>query len=393
LAAFHSPAFFRHLLMTPRLVSVATLALATMTSVHAAVPARIYVGTYTGPGADESRGIYVVDFDPDNGTLGSPRLAAEATNPSFLALTGDGRRLYSVSEVRQGDDRSGAALVAWRVRADGTLEEIGRAPSGGDGPCFVGLSPDDRLAGVANYGGGSVALFRLADDGRPTRTALVQHEGSSVNPQRQQAPHAHSFQFAEDGSLAFAADLGTDELVAYDVGEEGTLRRNETLTYKLPAGHGPRHFTIAPDGRHILVIEELSSIITVLRRVDDHLEMHAEYATLPDGFAGSNTTAEIQLHPHGRFVYGSNRGHDSLAVFAFDAPSGRLTPRGHVPTGGQTPRNFRLSRDGKWLIAANQTSNSLVVFRIGADGLPTPTGQTVSIAKPVCVKFSYPQQD
>ena len=370
------------------MVLLAALSASLATSTSAQTPSRIYVGTYTGTGPNDSQGIYVLDFDDATGKLGQPRLAGETTNPSFLTLDMEHGRLFSVAEVRDQGGRRGASLIAWKMNTDGTLEEIGRAETGGDGPCFVGLSPQADLAGVANYGGGSVALFQIGPMGLPTRTDFVQHAGKSVNTARQEGPHAHSFQFARDGELAIAADLGTDELVVYDVVDGRQLERNETLTCKLPPGHGPRHFALSPDGRFVLVIEELASKITVLRIADDGLEMIGDYSTLPDDFNGENTTAEIQFHPNGQFVYGSNRGHDSLAIFAFDSASGRLTAQGHVSTGGQTPRNFRPSPDGKWLLAANQQSDNIVVFRLSEDGSLQPTGQSVSIPKPVCLKFT-----
>lgn len=348
-------------------------------------PARVYLGTYTGSG---SEGIYVADFEASSGKLGAPRLAAETHNPSFLTLDSSGQRLYSVTEARGDSGRHGAALIAWSIDpSDGTLTEIGRDGAGGDGPCFVAVSDDGRFAAIANYGGGSVAVFKLDAAGKPSRTDLVQHQGSSVNPQRQGEPHAHSVQFTKDGRQVIAADLGTDELIVYDLSDEGKLRRNDAATFKLPQGYGPRHFAFSPDHRFVLVINELSSVITVLRYEDGEMQSVGEYSTLPQGHAGNNTTAEIQLHPSGQFVYGSNRGHDSLAVFEW-GKTGKLTPLGHVSSGGKTPRNFRPSPDGKWLIAANQDSDNLVVFRIGGGGMPLPTGESQKLSKPVCIKFT-----
>lgn len=348
-------------------------------------PSRVYFGTYTGSGSD---GIYVADFDATNGELGTPRLAAETHNPSFLTLGPSGQRLYSVTEARDDSGRRGAAIVAWRINPEeGTLSEVGRDGAGGDGPCFVAVSNDGRFAAVANYGGGSVAVFKLDADGKPTRTDVVQHQGSSAHPQRQGEPHAHSVQFTEDGRQLMAADLGTDELIVYELSDEGKLSRNEQATFKLPAGYGPRHFAFSPDQRFVLVINELSSMITVLRYDSGAIESVGEYSTLPQGHTGNNSTAEIQFHPSGQYVYGSNRGHDSLAVFMW-GESGKLTPRGHASSGGKTPRNFRPSPDGKWLIAANQDSDNLVVFRIGEDGMPLPTGTSQKLSKPVCIKFT-----
>lgn len=349
---------------------------------------RIFVGTYTGNNDTDSKGIYVVDFDGESGQFGEARLAGESTNPSFLTLSNDHSRLFSVAETRSAAGRSGASIVSWAVAKDGTLTEIGRAPSGGDGPCYVSLNQDNSLAGVANYGGGSVSLYKISDQGAPQLTSTVKHSGKSVITQRQAEPHAHAIQFSPDGNHIFATDLGTDQLIAYNISDDKKLVPNEKLTFKVRAGHGPRHFAFSPDGKYVLVIEELDSMITVLSMSNDGLKMVGDYSTLPDDFTGSNTTAEILFHPNGRFVYGSNRGHDSIAVFAFDASSGQLTSIGQVKSGGRTPRNFRISPDGKWMITANQDSDNLCVFKIGSDGLPVATQNEVKISRPVCIKFA-----
>ena len=348
---------------------------------------KIFVGTYTGAGENDSQGIYAVDFDAQSGKLSNPRLVGETTNPSFLTLNKDHSRLYSVTETRTAAGRSGAAVIAWNVAADGTLTEIGRSPAGGDGPCYVSLSPDNTLAGIANYGGGSVSLYELNTDGSPSLTSTIKHSGSSVNPQRQGEPHAHAFQFSPDGKLAFATDLGTDELIVYDI-QDAKLVRNEKLTFKVTPGHGPRHFAFSTNGKFVLVIEELTSMITVLSASDAGMKMVGDYSTLPADFTGNNSTAEILIHPNGQFVYGSNRGHDSIAVFKLDSETGKLTSLGHVKSGGETPRNFRISPDGRWLITANQNTNNLCVFRIGDDGMPVPTENQVKVSRPVCIKFS-----
>ena len=357
-------------------------------SANAADPVRLYVGTYTSDAPEGSRGIYVVDFNPATGQLGEAKLAGKTDNPSFLAFDPSGTRLYSVSEIHADGDRSGAALVAWSIQADGTLRELGRAPSGGGAPCFVQVRADGKFAGVANYSGGSTAFFALDEAGVPKRVSLFQHTGSSVNQQRQTAPHAHAFQFEADNNKALVADLGTDELIAFNIDEDGQLSINKERTIKLPAGHGPRHFAFAPNAPYVAVIEELDSMVTVLRDNGATFTVVGDYSTLPKDFSGSNTTAEVLFHPSGKYVYGSNRGHDSIAVFKFNAVDGKLTSLGQVKTGGSTPRNFRISPDGKWLIAANQESNSLVVFQIGVDGVPTRTEHETRVPKPVCLKFT-----
>ncbi len=350
-------------------------------------PMQIYVGTYTGDGSEDSQGIYVVDFDDESGALGTPRLAAKTTNPSYLTIDSDNHRVLSVSEVRSGDARNGAALVSWQIEANGLLRELGRAATGGDGPCYVDLEPQSQLAGVANYGGGSVAVFQLDSMGVPTRIGFVQHTGHSVNPARQGEPHAHSFQFVDGRELALAADLGTDELIVYDLAASGQPIRNNLLTTKMTPGHGPRHFAFSPDRRAVAVIQEMSSTMTLLSYDDGSMKVVAEASTFPADFTAGNSTAEVLFHPNGRWLYGSNRGHDSIAVFSVDLDNKKLAMLGTYGSGGKTPRNFRISPDGRWLITANQSSNNLVVFQIAEDGTLVPTDHTATISMPVCIKF------
>lgn len=359
-----------------------------MNFLHAANgPMQIYVGTYTGEGPGESQGIYIVDFDSDSGVLGTPRLAAKTTNPSFLTIDSVNHRVLSVSEVRSGDARSGASLVSWQIEANGLLTELGRAATGGDGPCYVDLDSPSQLAGVANYGGGSVAVFQLDAAGMPRQIGFVQHTGHSVIASRQSEPHAHSFQFVDGGKLALAADLGTDELIVYDLTASGQPVRNDSLTTKMTPGHGPRHFAFSPDHRSVAVIQEISSKLTLLSFDHGNMNVVAEASTFPADFAAGNSTAEVLFHPNGRFLYGSNRGHDSIAAFSVDLDQKRLDSLGTFSSGGKTPRNFRISPDGRWLIAANQSSNNLVVFEIAADGTLVPTGHEATVSMPVCIKF------
>jgi len=345
---------------------------------------RVYVGTYTEGSEAGSKGIYVVDFNNRTGELSNVCLAGEISNPSFLAVDPSGRRLYSVSE----NDEANAFLVGWAIEPDGRLREIGRAATGGGAPCFVAIHSGNRQALVANYSGGSVALFALDASGAPRRLDLLRHQGRSVNPQRQMSPHAHAVQYESNPQRALVADLGTDELLAVDISDTGRMRLNPPRTLKFLGGSGPRHFAFAPEGPFVLVLQELASKITVLRDHGEDFESIGQYSTLPKDFSEENSTAEILFHPRGRFVYASNRGDDSLAVFRFDPVSGVMSALGHVKTGGKTPRNFRLSPDGNWLLAANQDSDTLVVFRVGSDGIPVPTPSQVSIPKPVCLKFA-----
>lgn len=346
----------------------------------------VYLGTYT---KNSSKGVYVARFDTESGKLGEPALAATASNPSFLAISADRRFLYAASEGAGGsfNGKPSGSVLAFAINpADGALTPVNSAPSAGRGPCHLNVTPDGKAVLVANYSEGTVALLPVQSDGGVgAPTSVDQHTGNSVHPSRQKAPYAHSINITTDGRFAFAADLGNDTLYSYRVGP--ALEPVSTL--KLPPGSGPRHLALSPDGRRAYVINELANTLATLS-VDPAtgaLAVLGSVSTLPQGFT-TGTTAEVVVHPNGRFVYGSNRGHDSIAIFSVDASTGALSPVGHVSTQGRTPRNFALSPDGKWLIAANQDGDSLVVFSVDpSTGALAPTGQKVALGAPVCVRF------
>jgi len=351
---------------------------------------RVYVGTYTGP---KSQGIYQMRLDMATGALSAPELAGEAANPTFLALHPTGRFLYAVSEVRGPAGRAGGAVLAFAVDPDsGRLTLLGRQSTGGDGPCHVALDREGRVALAANYGSGSVCAMPLGAGGRPAEpVTVIQHAGSGPNPKRQQGPHAHSINADPTGRFALAADLGLDHVLVYRLdAARGTLAPHDPPFASVAPGAGPRHLAFHPGGRFAYVINELACTVTAFAWDAERgtLSEVQTVPTLPADFTGASTCAEVQVHPGGRFLYGSNRGHDSLAVFAIDPETGRLTPRGHQPTLGRTPRNFRIDPTGAWLLAANQNSDSVVVFRIDpATGRLEPTGATAAVPSPVCVTF------
>jgi 6-phosphogluconolactonase len=350
----------------------------------------VYVGTYTG---GESKGIYLFRMDPATGKLTPAGVAAETANPSFLAIHPNRRFLYAVGEIGDFAGRKSGAVSAFAIEPkSGALTLLNQQPSRGAGPCHLVVDGPGRNVLVANYGGGSVAALPIAADGRlGEATGFVQHEGSSVNPRRQEAPHAHSINTDRESRFAFAADLGLDRVLIYRLdSEQGTLTPNDPPYASVKPGAGPRHFAFHPGGRYAYVINELDSTLTAFSYDAARgalTELHT-LSTLPAGFEGNNSTAEVQVHPSGKFVYGSNRGHHSIAIFAVDAATGRLTPVGHQPTGGRTPRNFGIDPTGTYLIAANQETHTLVVFRIDpATGRLEPTGETAGAPSPVCVKF------
>lgn len=351
---------------------------------------RVYVGTYT---SGASQGIYRLELDLATGALSPAGEPTPAVSPSFLALHPSGRFLYAVNETGESrSDQSGGVSAFTIDTKSGALTFLNRQPSGGSAPCHLSLDKEGRHVLVANYGGGSVEVLPIQADGRlGARSDLRQHDGRGPHPVRQDGPHAHAVNLDPTGALALVADLGLDLLVAYRYdAKRGTLARFERATVKLPAGAGPRHFTFDPQGRVAYVLNELNATITALR-YDAAAASFTELQTvptLPAGFSGENTTAEIVVRPDGRFVYASNRGHDSIATFAVDAATGRLTPAGHQPTLGRQPRNFAIDPTGTFLLAANQGSDSIVVFRIdAASGALAPVGKPVHVPAPVCIRM------
>jgi 6-phosphogluconolactonase len=353
----------------------------------------VYFGTYTGP---QSKGIYVSRFDPATGRLTPAELAAETPNPSFLAAHPDGRFLYAVNEVgrfRGGSSGSASAFAIDRVTGHLTL--LNQSATGGADPCHATVDRSGRSLLVANYSGGSVAALPIGPDGRlGEASAFVQHKGSSVNRERQAGPHAHSIELDSANRFALVDDLGLDKVLVYRFDPAGgTLTPHEPPSASVAPGAGPRHLAFHPDGRHVYVIDEMALTITAFRYDPERgaLEQMQTLSTLPAGVAPrpEYSTAEIRVHPNGRFLYGSNRGHDTIAVFAIDRGTGALTLVEHVPTGGKTPRNFTLDPTGAYLLAANQDSHNVVVFGIDADtGRLKATGQSLHVGSPVCVTFA-----
>lgn len=351
----------------------------------------VYFGTYTG---GESKGIYVSRLKLSTGELGAPSLAGEMTNPSFLALHPTKKYLFAVGEVSEVGGKKGGGVAGFAIDlGTGKLSLINQQSSGGAGPCHIVVDPEGKNALVANYGGGSVAALPIAADGRLSpASAFVQHTGSSVNPRRQKEPHAHSINVDPGNRFAFAADLGLDKVLVYRFDpSKGSLEAHEPPAAAVAPGSGPRHFAFHPSGRFAYVINEM--LLTVTAFAYDaqagKLTEVQTVTTLPPGAKGGGlSTAEVQVHPSGKFLYGSNRGHDTIAIFSIDEKTGKLTPVGHEPTQGKTPRNFGIDPTGAFLLAANQGSDSVVVFRIDpSTGKLAATGHTVKVGKPVCVKF------
>ncbi len=350
----------------------------------------VFFGTYT---EGSSKGIYVSRFDPATGKLTVPELAGEEKNPSFVALHPNHKFLYAVSEIGNFEGKKAGAVSAFGVDLKtGKLSFINRVSSRGTGPCFVKVDPTGKSVLVANYGGGSVAALPVQADGRLTDAAtFIQHTGPGMDPKRKERPHAHSINPSPDNRFAIVADLGLDKVLVYrfDPAKSGLTANDPPFTGVAP-GAGPRHLAFHPGGKYAYVINELDSTVTAFSydAAAGVLKEIQTITTLPAGFKGENSTAEVQVHPSGKFLYGSNRGHDSIAVFAIDPADGRLTAVEQVSTQGKVPRNFGIDPAGRYLIAANEQSNNIVVFRIDQkSGRLTPTGQNIELGAPVCVKF------
>lgn len=350
---------------------------------------RIYVGTYTGP---KSQGIYQVRLDMATGKLDGLEVAGEVTNPSFLALHPTKPLLYCVSETAGTGGKKAGALSAFSIDpATGKLTLLNSQPSGGAGPCYVSVDPEGKAALAANYGSGSVGLLPIGPDGRLAEpSCTIQHAGSGPNPKRQQGPHAHCGDFDPTGRFALVADLGLDKVFVYKFdAAKGTLVANDPPAAVVAPGAGPRHVAFHPNGRVLYVINEMGNTVTAFQW-DSKSGAAKEFQTvptLPADFTGQNTTAEVMVHPSGKFLYGSNRGHDSIAIFAI-AEDGTLKAAGHQPSGGKQPRYFGIDPTGTYLLAGHQSSDNIVVFKIDpATGGLKPTGSEVTVGAPVCLKF------
>lgn len=346
-----------------------------------------YVGTYTK--TSDSRGVYRIRFDATKGAFGQPELVAELVNPSFVALRPDRRSLYVVSEASQAVHAFSGAEAE-----EGLLTPLNSASTRGAGPCDVAVDATGRTLAVANYSAGSMVAWRLEEDGRIGReTAFFQNtHASKVNEKRQASPHAHGVTFSPDNRLLLVPDLGGDRVYVFrhDAAASALVAHETAPWIELPPGSGPRHGVFSPDTRHFYVINELANTVSAFEYNGPAgtFALVGQVATLPGSFTGESITAELALTPDGLTLFGSNRGHDSLARFRRDPQSGRLSPIDHVASGGGGPRHFTLTPDGRWLVAANQTGNNLVAFRIGADGALAKAPDGIApVGAPVCVKF------
>jgi 6-phosphogluconolactonase len=349
----------------------------------------LYVGTYTDHG---SKGIYAYRFDSSTGKLTSLGLAAETVEPSFLAIDSSGRFLYGVNEVLSFNGRPTGAVSAFAIHPEtGKLSLLTQVSSRDEGPAQVTLDRAGKYLLVSNYTLGSVAVFPVMPDGGLAQaSSFVQHKGSSINPERQKGPHAHAAALSPDNRFAVVADLGLDQLLVYRFDPaKGSLGGNPEIVKTKP-GAGPRHLVFSSDARFLYVINELQSTVVVYSYNAGTGGLHElqTVSTLPQGFIGKSTAAEIEIDRDGKFLFASNRGNDSIAVFAIDSAKGELTRVEIVPSGGKTPRNFAIDPTDSWLLVANQDSDNIVVFSIDRKtGRLTSTAEAVQAPSPACLKF------
>jgi 6-phosphogluconolactonase len=350
-----------------------------------------YVGTYTSK--TTSKGIYAYRFDPEKGQLTSIGVAAETIDPSFLAVHPNGKYLYAVNEIGNFNGGTGGAVSAFAIDSKtGALKFLNQVPTRGAGPCHVSLDREGAFVLVANYDSGSIASFPVHDDGSlGTTSGFVQHSGSGPDKDRQEGPHAHWIGTSPDNRFALAVDLGLDQVIVYGFDPiKGVFTPMLSGFAKVKPGAGPRHLAFHPNGKFAFVLSEMESSVTVFsyQPKTGALTPLQTISALPKDYSGPKEAAEIAVHPSGKFLYTSNRGHDSIAVFAIDEKKGTLKSLGQVLTGGKTPRHFAIDPTGAYLLAENQESNNIVVFHIdAATGSLTPTGQTVEVPSPVCITF------
>jgi 6-phosphogluconolactonase len=376
---------------------VAAAFLFVLSTVCAGAPAKhhtkyfVYVGTYTQEGSD-SKGIYAYRFDSATARLVPVGLAAETINPTFLAVHPNHRFLYAVNEVSNYQGEKSGAVSAFAIdRATGKLTPLNQIATRGGDPCYISFDKTGKYVLVANYAGGSIAAFPVLEDGRlGEASAFIQHSGHGKNPQRQEAPHAHSIDLSPDNRFALVDDLGLDETLVYGFDSaKGSLTARKATIAKAEPGAGPRHLAFHRNGKFVSVINEMASTFPVFRYdAAGGLQKLQTISALPKDFSGHSEAAEIQVHPSGRFLYASNRGHDSIAVFTINRNMGTLTPVEYVSTKGENPRHFEIDPTGSLLFAANEKSDNIVVFHINPQtGALKIAGKVLEVSQPVCIKF------
>lgn len=350
----------------------------------------VYIGSYT---QKEKTGITLLDLNLKTGELTKKQVVSDGANPTYLVLSPDHKHLYACNEVGNFNGEKAGAVSAFAINPKtGALKLLNQQSTRGDGPCHIEVDKQNKIVLVANYGGGSFATFPVLADGKlgPAKS-FVQDEGNSVDPARQEGPHGHCFTLDAANRFAFACDLGLDKVFVYKVNAaDGSVEANDPPFATLPSGSGPRHIAFTPNNHFAYICNEMLSTVTAFSYDAAHGKLTSlnTISTLPAGGHPGNSTAEIQTSDDGRFVYVSNRGHNSIAIFAIDPKTGHLKPVGHQPTEGRTPRCFKLDPSGTFMLAANQDTDNVVSFRVDRKtGKFTPTGHSVRVSMPVCIQY------
>jgi 6-phosphogluconolactonase len=372
----------------PRLLALLALPLLALPSL-AADKLWVFFGTYTGK---DSKGIYRSEFDSATGKLSTPELAAEVGSPSFLHIAPDGKTLYAVGEAAGKD---GGGVYSWKLDpATGKLSDQVSLTSKGAGPCHISTDAKNEFAIVSNYGGGSCTTFKLKPDGSlDSRTGFIQHEGKVFDAKRQGGPHGHCGFFDATGTLALVCDLGLDKVMLHKLDRKtGEIKPSEPAFIKMPDRSGPRHIHIFPDNTTAFVNGEIDMTVSVVKLdvKGGKFEVVQTVSTLPEGekVVPAFSTAEVRLHPSGKFVYVSNRGYNTVAAFSYDKEKMKLTQVGQIKGDIKTPRNFNISPDGKWMLIASQDGGKVGVYAIDdKTGMAKETDVSVKVGGPVCVKF------
>ena len=354
-------------------------------------PMRLLIGTYSVPvlfGTGEvfcgkGKGIYACAFDGENLRV---EQVLELGNPSYLTVNEKAGKIYAVNEMQEFQGQYGGGLTEIDLAADGSLRAVAAYPTGGTDPCHVAVSPDGRLLGVSNYSDGSVTFFALDAQGRLTgEKQHFQHQGHGLHPVRQTGPHAHSVLYDGAGH-AFVADLGIDSLLCYEI-REAQVKEDETRSLRLTPGSGPRFGSFSADGRHFYLVSELRSTVSHFTWDGERLQLREAVSSLPEDWAGDSICADLHITPDGRYLYATNRGHDSVVGYAI-GEDGALRLLGHTPCRGKTPRNFAIAPDGSLLFVGNQDSDNIAIFRIEKDG-SLVFMKIVDFPTPVCIQFLH----
>jgi 6-phosphogluconolactonase len=350
----------------------------------------VYVGTYTNKGTSD--GIYLCKLNLATGAL-TKVSSFKSQDPAFLAIDRKSKFLYAANEIGEFKGQKSGAVSAFAINQNtGELTFLNQQATNSPGPCSVIVDKTGKCVLVANYSGGSVSAFPVKSDGSLGELSdLVQHQGSSINPNRQKEPHAHTIIIDDSNRFAFCADLGVDKIMIYKLdAKRGKLTPNTPAFASLKPGAGPRHFKIHPNNRFAYVINELDSTVTAFAydKSQGTLKEIQTVPTLPTNFSGTNYCADVHVHPSGKFLYGSNRGHDSIVVYSIDTITGKLTFTEHQSTQGKWPRNFAVDPTGQFLLVANQNTNNILTFRIEPQtGKLVPTEFRLEIPLPVCLKL------